>query len=303
MSSVPCPEGDGVCAIPEHALVVTEGKAEVWSRDEIDAEYPDLDLEGTLERPKTPKRCERPIGRSRIPTNCVTSSDLSQLRIQASPLPMRSRALLSRSSPRLRIRRCTCIARLVSTSSRRRCHERQRQRTDTVDLLRANRCRQLSGGDDRGAGCRDSVADKVVTAAFSVATAYGAVIVLIAPKDSQTPWQAVIPFVPLALAMGLALYAQSDWDRDRRDGRCGDRPDARSKHELAGKRKRGRWSLAALVAALLAAGWVVYWFYGPSAKADEPSLVDAELGSDACRHCRSETCLREGRGDRLERTG
>ena len=122
----------------------------------------------------------------------------------------------------------------------------------------------------------DSVADKVVTAAFSVATAYGAVIVLIAPKDSQTPWQAVIPFVPLALAMGLALYAQSI-GIEIGETDVVETVRTRVQSTVSGKRKWGRWSLAALVAALIAAGWVVYSFYGPSAKTDEPSLIDAEL--------------------------
>jgi len=50
VSTQPCPEGDGgVCSIPEHTLVATGGIFEVRSRDEVLAEFPDLDLEGDLE--------------------------------------------------------------------------------------------------------------------------------------------------------------------------------------------------------------------------------------------------------------
>jgi hypothetical protein len=55
----------------------------------------------------------------------------------------------------------------------------------------------------------NSVGDKIVTAAFSFATAYGAVIALVSPEEKPEAVVAVIPFVLLALAAVIALYSQS----------------------------------------------------------------------------------------------
>jgi hypothetical protein len=55
----------------------------------------------------------------------------------------------------------------------------------------------------------DSVADKIVTASVSVATAFGAVVALVTPKDSTSGYVIAIPFVLLAAAVGTSLYAQS----------------------------------------------------------------------------------------------
>jgi hypothetical protein len=122
----------------------------------------------------------------------------------------------------------------------------------------------------------DSVADKVVTAAFAVATAYGAVITLVAPKDLQTPWQAAVPFVPLALAVGVALLTQSIGISVQPT----DAVDAVRKNTINAirwKRLLGGVSLVVLAIALVTAGWVVYSFYGPSAQTDEETPVAAEL--------------------------
>jgi len=55
----------------------------------------------------------------------------------------------------------------------------------------------------------DAVADKIATAGFSIATAYAAVIALVAPKDSKSTMFVVSPFVLLGAAVVLALVAQS----------------------------------------------------------------------------------------------
>jgi hypothetical protein len=122
----------------------------------------------------------------------------------------------------------------------------------------------------------DSIADKVVTAAISVATAYGAVIVLVAPKDSNTPLQAVLPFIPLACAVGLALYAQSIGIAiDPQDEVAAVRD--RIQRTIGSKRTWGRVALAVLVVGLIMAGWVVYSFYGQSAKPEVATPAEVEL--------------------------
>lgn len=111
----------------------------------------------------------------------------------------------------------------------------------------------------------DSLADKLVVTTVSVATAYGAVIALVAPKDSQTPWQAAVPFAPLAIAIGVALYAQSiGIPIDPNDKLEVVRK--RIERTITSKRAWGRGALGALVLGLLVAGGVVYEYYGPSAK-------------------------------------
>ena len=55
----------------------------------------------------------------------------------------------------------------------------------------------------------NGVCDKIVTAAFSVATAFGAVVALVAPKESPAPLLMALPFLLFAAAVALALYAQS----------------------------------------------------------------------------------------------
>lgn len=54
-----------------------------------------------------------------------------------------------------------------------------------------------------------SASDKIAAAAVSVATAYGALIALVAPKDSTQPLVVAIPFAFLAITLALALWAQA----------------------------------------------------------------------------------------------
>jgi hypothetical protein len=125
----------------------------------------------------------------------------------------------------------------------------------------------------------DSVADKVVTASVSIATAYGAVIALVAPKDTPAPWQAALPFVAMAAAVGTALYAQSLGISIAPTDKVNDVL-ARITSTINSKRVWGRRALYALVAALIIAGYVIYEYYGPSAEEDEtPAQVTLYLSS------------------------
>ena len=125
-------------------------------------------------------------------------------------------------------------------------------------------------------GAADSIADKVVTSSIALATAYGAVIALVAPKDAQAPWQAALPFVPLAIAVGLALNAQRigvDIEPTNDVARVRDA----TKNAITGKRRWGAAALVSLAIGLFVAGWVVYKYYGPSARSEDTTPATAEV--------------------------
>jgi hypothetical protein len=121
-----------------------------------------------------------------------------------------------------------------------------------------------------------SVADKIVTAAFSIGTAYGAVIALVAPKDTPAPLVAAIPFALLALAIVSALYAQSiavavagTDDLDSLTSAVND-----TAHK---KRKWGRIALALLTAGIIATGIIIREEYSEPAKEGSPEPVEVLL--------------------------
>ncbi|GAB3487292.1 hypothetical protein GCM10027572_06480 [Flexivirga lutea] len=49
----------------------------------------------------------------------------------------------------------------------------------------------------------------IVTAAFSIATAYGAAIALVTPKDKQAPGVVLTPFIALAVAVTIAMVGKA----------------------------------------------------------------------------------------------
>src|SRR5256885_11469213 len=53
----------------------------------------------------------------------------------------------------------------------------------------------------------DTAADKILTAAFSLTTAYGALVALAQPKAGSTPIVILLPFLPFACAAVLAVLA------------------------------------------------------------------------------------------------
>jgi hypothetical protein len=137
-------------------------------------------------------------------------------------------------------------------------------------------------------GAADGVADKVVTAAFSIATAYGAVVALVAPKDGASPIEIVAPFACLAIAVVLALVAQSVGVSMVSGKTTAKLVRSTVQSALAWKRGISRSGLVVLAAAMVVAGLVVYDTYRPTAGTKTTvtvwlSTAGTRLVSDACR--------------------
>jgi hypothetical protein len=125
-------------------------------------------------------------------------------------------------------------------------------------------------------GSADSVADKVVTAGFSIGTAYGAVIALVSPKDTPAPLVAALPFVFLAGAIALALYAQSIPVPVEAEDRLDRLTDAVT--ETVQKKRVFDWlALGALVLGVLVAGIIIADKYREPAEDDSPVAVEVLL--------------------------
>jgi len=55
----------------------------------------------------------------------------------------------------------------------------------------------------------DGACGTILTASFSIATAYGAAIALVAPKEAQSPTLVLTPFVVLAVAVIVAMIGKA----------------------------------------------------------------------------------------------
>jgi hypothetical protein len=134
----------------------------------------------------------------------------------------------------------------------------------------------------------DGVGDKIATAGFSIATAYAAVIALVAPKDSRSPILVVLPFVLLAVAVVLALIAQSVTvslaatnDTDEIANRISS--------AISKKRQWLSGATGALIVGLIVSGVAVYKTYGPGTENTQNTKVSiwltpvgTRLVTDAC---------------------
>jgi hypothetical protein len=118
----------------------------------------------------------------------------------------------------------------------------------------------------------DTLADKIVTASFSVATAYGAVVALVTPKDSPSTMLIVAPFVVIAGAIGLALLAQS-FTLPLQVSNDFATVQASLASTTSKKRWTGRGALAVLAIGVALAGYAIYETYGPGAEEDKPSTA------------------------------
>jgi hypothetical protein len=121
-----------------------------------------------------------------------------------------------------------------------------------------------------------SYSDKLSTAGFSFATAYGAVIALVAPDDKPEPIVAVLPFVFFAAAVVLALLAQGK-------GIEADTPAEVSRLQSAvtsAIESKRHWSWAALgslAIGIVVAGAIINAHYAEPAKSNESTEVNVLL--------------------------
>ncbi len=102
----------------------------------------------------------------------------------------------------------------------------------------------------------DSAAEKLITAAFSIATAYGALIALVAPEDDTSSWILGLPFVPLMIAAIAAMFARTrgvDVDLTNEI----DKVMERVEDAVKAKRTPSWIALGFMVLAVAVAGWIV----------------------------------------------
>jgi hypothetical protein len=114
--------------------------------------------------------------------------------------------------------------------------------------------------------------DKVVTAAIAVASAYGAVIALVAPKDEPSGFAVVPPFVAFAAAAAFALAAQGVGIATP-DSNDLEKIDKTVKSTIDTKRNLGIVALLALVVGLIWAGIVVHDSYGNPADTSTSATI------------------------------
>jgi hypothetical protein len=115
----------------------------------------------------------------------------------------------------------------------------------------------------------DGACGTTLTACFSLATAYGAAIALIAPKDEQAPLLVLAPFVLLAAGAVVALIGKTTGISL---GPFATTRQVRNLVESAvrAKRKASWWAVGLAAAGVVLAGYVVFATYGQP----EPPTVE-----------------------------
>jgi hypothetical protein len=109
-----------------------------------------------------------------------------------------------------------------------------------------------------------AMADKIVAAAFSVGTAYGAVVALVAPKDSASPLLVIAPFAVLALALGIALWGEGI-GVPITSTTTTEQARTSVTSTITTKRRWNNAAIVVLVVAMALAGYVLYDTYRPTA--------------------------------------
>lgn len=118
----------------------------------------------------------------------------------------------------------------------------------------------------------DSFADKVVTAAFTLATAYAAAIALVQTSGDPAPATVLVPLVPLVLAVALGLVSQS----------MAIKIDATNNAVTVQERVSGTvnikriFSVLAVISLVIGVGlatFALYEVYGPGAEDKSPTEV------------------------------
>lgn len=106
----------------------------------------------------------------------------------------------------------------------------------------------------------DGGADSILTAAFGIATAYGALIGLVSARDTPQPIVAGLPFVFLAVAVFLAMAARLTYIATTPSNTV-DTIDA-AVNQVVKRKHRLAWAaLGALVIGVLVAAYVVVHYY------------------------------------------
>jgi hypothetical protein len=119
----------------------------------------------------------------------------------------------------------------------------------------------------------DAACGTVLTACFSLVTAYGAAIALVAPKDEQAPFLVVSPFVLLALGAVIALVGKAAGITMDTFVTTVDVRQA-VKTTVHTKRVASWAAVASAAGGVVLAGIVLFATYG---EPDEPAPGDAEI--------------------------
>jgi hypothetical protein len=118
--------------------------------------------------------------------------------------------------------------------------------------------------------------EKIVTAAFSIATAYGALIALVKPADDIPGWAVAAPILVLTAAAVLGLIGHA---RGMSDMPTNDFSQVRDelKTTIDAKRFWAGLAIACLAVAVVFGGVVTYLRYGTPADASTTSTVEVSL--------------------------
>lgn len=119
----------------------------------------------------------------------------------------------------------------------------------------------------------DGACGTIVTACFSLATAYGAVIALVAPKDKQAPLLVVAPFLLLAGGAVVALVGKAtgiSLDRFATTKQV----KRLVEQAIRAKRKASWWAVGLAATGVCLAGYVVFATYGEPAT---PAVKNSEI--------------------------
>lgn len=110
----------------------------------------------------------------------------------------------------------------------------------------------------------DGACGTILTASFSIVTAYGAAVALVAPKDDPSPMLVLTPFIAISIATIAALVGKAggvkmsgNWDD------VGETQDAIQ--EAVRTKRVASWAAVVLLAlGMVVAGWVLFEHFGQS---------------------------------------
>lgn len=125
-------------------------------------------------------------------------------------------------------------------------------------------------------GAVDAACASVLTAVVALATAYGAVLTLVTPKNGTTEGYSIIPFFFLGASAALCMWAQSAGIEFADDNKIST---VRSKIEgiIGKKRNYLRLAIASLALALAVAGATVTLRYGKASSGAEKKPANITL--------------------------